>query len=401
MNCTDDYLLVSPSGNSSYADEERYCGSESPVITSTANKILIKFVSDDLFRYQGFSCRYRAIQPNGNAVPGSFGNSTENAQPIQNNNFLQTVQCPQVGPTTSMTEENSKESTSSSMTTSMYSGLWNGMCGNQNTEASNRIVGGWAAVEHQFPWMAAVLRVCGNEYCHICGATIISEEWIMTGAHCMARVAKEELGVLVGDHDLFSVSNDQKFIAVKEKVIHPDYNTPTPLNNDIGLLRLENPIVFTKNIAPLCLPSLGETGFTENLNVNISTLNTNEEVGIVGQNATVLGWGMVNDDGIYAEGLRGVQVEILENDVCNRLYGIMTENMMCTSGNNGRGTCYGDSGGPAVVRHEDGTWVQVGILAFGALAGCELGYPSGQVLVHKYIDWIQLITGIAFGSHTG
>ena len=56
----------------------------------------------------------------------------------------------------------------------------------------------------------------------------------MTGAHCMAKVAKEDLGVLVGDHDLFSVGNDQKFIGVKEKVIHPDYNVPTPLNNDIG-----------------------------------------------------------------------------------------------------------------------------------------------------------------------
>ena len=53
------------------------------------------------------------------------------------------------------------------------------------------------------------------------------------------------------------------------------------------------------------------------------------------------------------------KVEILDNDVCNRLYGIMTENMMCTSGNNGRGTCYGDSGGPAVVQSTDGTWVQV------------------------------------------
>ena len=33
--------------------------------------------------------------------------------------------------------------------------------------------------------------------------------------------------------------------------------------------------------------------------------------------------------------------------------------MMCTSGNNGRGTCYGDSGGPAVVLQPDGTYVQV------------------------------------------
>ena len=34
---------------------------------------------------------------------------------------------------------------------------------------------------------------------------------------------------------------------------------------------------------------------------------------IVGENATVLGWGMINDDGIYAEGLRGVQVKFFFN----------------------------------------------------------------------------------------
>ena len=87
---------------------------------------------------------------------------------------------------------------------------------------------------------------------------------------------------------------------------------------------------------------------------------------------------------------------------------------------NGRGTCYGDSGGPAIVRQPDGSYVQVfsqhhhhhhcphhhhlshgvmeqldwsfvqiqivllrqvGILSFGALAGCEKGYPSGQVMI--------------------
>jgi hypothetical protein len=56
----------------------------------------------------------------------------------------------------------------------------------------------------------------------------------------------------------------------------------------------------------------------------------------------------------YAE-----QVQILDNSVCQALYGIMTDNMMCTSGDNGRGTCYGDSGGPAVVKQPDGSYVQV------------------------------------------
>jgi len=110
---------------------------------------------------------------------------------------------------------------------------------------------------------------------------------------------------------------------------------------------------------------------------------------------------MTNDDGDFSDALRGVEVEILDNDECNRLFGIMTETMMCTSGSNGRGTCYGDSGGPAIVKQPDGSYVQVGILSFGALAGCEKGYPSGQVLVHKYIDWIQAITGIAFGAIFG
>ena len=71
---------------------------------------------------------------------------------------------------------------------------------------------------------------------------------------------------------------------------------------------------------------------------------------------------------------------------------------------NGRGTCYGDSGGSAIVKQPDGSYVQVvyfilvqlllsvfdqvfysyfqvGILSFGALAGCEKGYPSGQVSI--------------------
>ena len=102
-------------------------------------------------------------------------------------------------------------------------------------------------------------------------------------------------------------------------------------------------------------------------------------------------------DGMYPNGLHEVQVQVLANQVCSDLYGPMiTENMMCTSGTDSRGSCYGDSGGPALVRGEDGSYVQVGIVSFGAVSACTDGYPSGQVLVHKYIDWIQHITGLEF-----
>ena len=205
---------------------------------------------------------------------------------------------------------------------------------------------------------------------------------MLTGAHCMNSVPMEELGVLIGDHNLYTISTSQKFVKVKEKVnisksisppkfitvsvqvIHPDYNMrgnmSSPLNNDIGLLRLEFPLIFTSQISPLCLPALGETGFGGSAygSGNTSMLDTTG-LNIVGQNATVLGWGMINDAGDFADSLRGVEVEVLPNQDCNVLYGIMTENMMCTSGDNGRGTCFGDSGGPAIVRQPDGAYVQV------------------------------------------
>jgi len=400
-NCSHDYMMVDFSGDTAFSNGQKFCGLTGPAIVTNGTRMTIQFKSDDLFRYQGFSCRYRALQPNGIAVMGSFGNATDNTKPkVNGNNFLQVVQCPQIGDEAAVDND---DGTGAYAGAAIHSGMWNGQCGNQNLPPLNRVVGGYATDEFEYPWMAAVLKKCGDTYCHICGATIISEEWILTGAHCMVNVDKEDLGVLVGDHNLYTVSNSQKFIKIKEKVIHPDYglrgNESSPLNNDIGLLRLEYPIIFTSQISPLCLPALGETGFGGSAfgTTNTSSLDTTG-LDIVGKNATVLGWGLVSDSGEFAEALRGVEVRILDNNDCHVLYGIMTETMMCTSGDNGRGTCFGDSGGPAIVKQPDGSYVQVGILSFGALAGCEKGYPSGQVLVHKYIDWIQSITGIAFGG---
>merc|ERR1712106_521361 len=411
-NCTHDSMMIDYTGDKTFANGQKFCGTDSPVMVTNGTRMTIKFESDDLFRYQGFSCRYRALMSNGIAVPGSFGNATDTTKPKYNgNNFLQVVQCPSLGGAAGIDDGSSDSN--SAHGASLYSGMWNGRCGSQNLPPLNRIVGGYSTVEFEYPWIAAVLRTCGDKYCHICGATIISEEWILTGAHCMDSVPMEELGVLVGDHNLYTISTSQKFIKVKEKVIHPDYNTrgnmTSPLNNDIGLLRLEYPIIFTSQISPLCLPALGETGFGGSAyGTGNTTMLDTTGLGIVGTNATVLGWGMINDginndtgngkQGDFSETLRGVEVEILDNKACNDLYGIMTENMMCTSGDNGRGTCFGDSGGPAIVTQPDGSYVQVGILSFGAQAGCEQGYPSGQVLVHKYIDWIQSVTGVAFGT---
>ena len=41
----------------------------------------------------------------------------------------------------------------------------------------------------------------------------------------------------------------------------------------------------------------------------------------VGKKAIVLGWGIYDEHGAYPDGLQQVEVEILDNSVCARLYG--------------------------------------------------------------------------------
>ena len=53
----------------------KFCGVQGPAVSTSTNKMTVVFKSDHLYRYQGFKCRYRAIQPNGIAVINSFGDT--------------------------------------------------------------------------------------------------------------------------------------------------------------------------------------------------------------------------------------------------------------------------------------------------------------------------------------
>ena len=72
---------------SNASDSERFCGNynnENPlVVSSQGNKMVVKFVSDSLFRYKGFQCRFRAIQSNGISVINSFVDETERKTEIK------------------------------------------------------------------------------------------------------------------------------------------------------------------------------------------------------------------------------------------------------------------------------------------------------------------------------
>lgn len=49
----------------------------------------------------------------------------------------------------------------------------------------NRIVGGQYVQPHEYPWQASLgLRLSDIYTAHLCGATILNSNWVLTAAHC-------------------------------------------------------------------------------------------------------------------------------------------------------------------------------------------------------------------------
>jgi len=52
----------------------------------------------------------------------------------------------------------------------------------------------------------------------------------------------------------------------------------------------------------------------------------------------------------------------------------------------------GDSGGPLVYKDSTNSWVQIGIVSYGAANGCLLA-PSGFARVTSFLGWISQTMG--------
>ena len=60
----------------------------------------------------------------------------------------------------------------------------------------------------------------------------------------------------LGDHNR-DINESEQIIQVSKYIVHENYQN-TPLNNDLALVHLEKPVIFGKNVQPVCLPKQGE-----------------------------------------------------------------------------------------------------------------------------------------------
>ncbi|XP_030622033.1 ST14 transmembrane serine protease matriptase a [Chanos chanos] len=250
-------------------------------------------------------------------------------------------------------------------------------CGKQPFKTS-RIVGGQNAMEGEFPWQVS-LHIKNSA--HVCGASIISNKWLVTAAHCVQDAGQHKLSqanawdVYLGLHSQ-KVKTKAEKRGLKRIVPHPQYNDFT-FDFDIALMELDRPVDFSDTISPVCMPAA-------------------THVFPAGKSVTITGWGATREGGYGADVLQKADVRIINTTVCNTLMGgQITSRMLCAGVlSGGVDACQGDSGGPLSSKADVGNRMFLaGVVSWGD--GCaRRNKPGIYTKVTKLRSWIKDITGV-------
>lgn len=249
---------------------------------------------------------------------------------------------------------------------------------------NQRIVGGVETEVNEYPWQVGVVTK-GRTFVW-CGATVISDRWILTAAHCTDGKTASQIQVLLGEHNYNTASETTSLrMDISQIKEHGSYNDRTT-DYDFSLLKTTSTLDFAAypNIRPACLPLAGSSEtYTDWM-------------------ATVTGWGTLASDGDTSNKLREVDVKVISNSACKSAYGSsITSRMLCASaagGKGGKDACQGDSGGPLISSQTPGeNYELIGVVSWGA--GCaDKDFPGVYARVTKELSWITTTTASGWNT---
>ncbi|XP_053684003.1 CLIP domain-containing serine protease B4-like [Sabethes cyaneus] len=259
-----------------------------------------------------------------------------------------------------------------------------GVCG---VNLADRIIGGQKTALNAYPWTVLLIAqpTNGNSQSYSCGGSLISDQYVLTAAHCFRELPPgfNITKVRLGEWDLLSeedcvdgVCADKPIdIDVGSAAIHEDYDS-VDIHNDIALIKLSRKVSYTDFISPVCLP--------------LSISNNEPDSS---KNFTVVGWG-ATERGQERPGVFGnrykleVVVPGVDLDECKKTYPRLIDSELCAGGELLKDSCSGDSGGCLAAHEDDGYWYQYGVVSYGRGCG-RRDTPGVYARVTSFLSWID------------
>ncbi|XP_039492079.1 granzyme M [Drosophila santomea] len=215
----------------------------------------------------------------------------------------------------------------------------------------------------RYPYIVSIGENVKGYYKHLCVGVILSNEFVLSAAHCIKMMPIKQLYVSGGADTLNSRKQDRFFVV--EKRFHPQFKVLG--GHDIAVLR-----VYPKF-------QLDDVRFRS---INF-TRKLRRGSGI---KASLVGWGRVGVGKIKK--LREMPFLTMENDECQRSHRFVFLKPLdiCAMHLKGsKGPCDGDSGAPLMNVAKE---MLYGLLSYGRKA-CTPLKPYAFTRISGYSGWIQ------------
>ncbi|EGW08985.1 Cationic trypsin-3 [Cricetulus griseus] len=190
-------------------------------------------------------------------------------------------------------------------------------------ENDDSIFGGYTCRKNSVPYQVSL-----NAGYHLCGGALVSDQWVLTAAHCY----KPRIQVRLGEFNINEIEGGEQIVNAAKIITHPNYSNDTT-DNDIMLIKLNSPATMNSHVSTVSLPNSCPSAGTECL---------------------VSGWG----DSVSIGSI---------NKKTDYLFLVVQY----------------DSGGPVVCNKE-----LQGVVSWGSSCG-KKGKPDVYTRVCNYLDWIQ------------
>lgn len=276
---------------------------------------------------------------------------------------------------------------------SLSSALWlvSLVHGQEQLPTPARVVQGETADEGEYPWHVGLVKEESKKgflawVRHLgglirtttyCGATLVSDRWLVTAAHCIHEGDRPlDLRVVMGK------SKRARFFyyffqtdSIDQIHVHPSYDSDTHAY-DIALLRLKKyPELERGELWPACLP-------------------TNSSTSYVDRNATIIGFGKTSggDSSSSARYLKELNVNVISQEECQIQWSWGRGRVevggpkMCFRADGA--PCHGDSGGGMFIRDDKERQSLIGVCSYGT-ADCKNWAPEIYTKVNYVLEWMS------------